>query len=94
MTIACSLSPADYRRRIADLEAFARAALLDRRPMDRGVRLTFDATARPRLEAFIAAESECCPFLTMDLRPADGRLVLEVTGPDEATPVVAQLLGG
>ena len=38
------------------------------------------------MEAFVAAESDCCPFLTMKLR-----LVLDVTGPAEAAPIVQEL---
>ena len=91
MTIACSLARDDYRRRTDDIRDLARDALRDRRPIEGGVRLTFDATARERLEAVVAAESECCPFLTMDLRAADGRLVLDVTGPDDAAPTIAEL---
>jgi len=90
-TIACSLTGPDYRRRTDDIRELAREALRDRRPIDGGVRLTFDTTARERLEAVVAAESECCPFLTMDLRAADGRLVLDVTGPEAAAPIIAEL---
>ena len=86
MTIACSLSTADHRQRLADLDQLVRDALLDRVPIDGGIRLTFDAEARERVDAFVAAESDCCPFLTMKLR-----LVLDVTGPDEAAPIVQEL---
>ena len=86
MTIACSLTAADHRRRLADLGELTRDALLDRIPIEGGIRLTFDAKARERVEAFVAAESDCCPFLTMKLR-----LVLDVTGPDEAAPIVQEL---
>jgi hypothetical protein len=86
MTIACSLTVADHRERLADLDQLARDALLDRAPIDGGIRLTFDAEARERVEAFVAAESDCCPFLAMKLR-----LVLDVTGPAEAAPIVQEL---
>jgi hypothetical protein len=42
----------------------------------------------------VAAERECCPFLTMDLRTAGDELVLEVTGPEAAAPIIAELLAG
>jgi len=91
--IACSLTAADYRRRVDDTGQVARDALRERRPIDGGARLTFEETAdtRRRLEAFVAAESTCCPFLTMDLRSADGRLVLDVTGPETAAPIIEEL---
>ena len=91
-TITCSLTGANYRRRADDIRDLARDALRDRRPIEGGMRLTFDTTARERLEALVAAESECCPFLTMELRAADGRLLLDVTGPAAATPIIAELL--
>jgi hypothetical protein len=93
-TIACSLPAAQYRDRTDEIRRFAHDAVRDRHAIDGGVRLTFDATARERLEAFVAAEGECCPFLTMDLRTAGDGLVLEVTGPEAAAPVIAELLAG
>jgi hypothetical protein len=92
--IACTLTAAQYRERTDDIARLACAALRDRRRIDGGVRLTFDAAARERLEAFVAAERECCPFLTMDLRTAGDELVLEVTGPEAAAPIIAELLAG
>jgi hypothetical protein len=83
---------AEYRTRIADIRRFARDALREQRPIDGGARLTFEETVRDRLEAFVAAESECCPFLTMDLHATPGELVLEVTGPEAAAPIIAALL--
>jgi MerR family transcriptional regulator, copper efflux regulator len=91
MTIACSLSAADHRQRLADLDQLIRDALLHREPIDGGTRLTFDLAARDRVEAMIAAEAACCPFLTLDLRTAGDRLVLDVTGPRDAAPIVEQL---
>jgi hypothetical protein len=92
--IACSLTGSDYGRRTEDIGRFARAALRDRTPIHGGVRLTFDPVARERLQALVAAESECCPFLAMDLQASDGRLVLDVTGPRTAAPVIAELFAG
>jgi hypothetical protein len=91
--IACSLTADEYRRRVADTGQVARDALRERRPIDGGVRLTFEETVdtRRRLEAFVAAESTCCPFLTMNLHAADGRLVLDVTGPELAAPIIEEL---
>ncbi len=39
----------------------------------------------------IAAEASCCAFLRMDLtRTADG-LVLDIAGPQDARPMIAEL---
>ena len=42
----------------------------------------------------MAAEAACCPFLTLELRAAPGGLVLDVTGPDAAGPVIEELFAG
>ena len=91
--IACSLTAADYRQRVADAGQVARDALRERQPIDGGGRLTFEDTTdvRRRLEAFVAAESSCCPFLTMSLTSTAGRLVLDVTGPELAAPIIEEL---
>jgi hypothetical protein len=91
--IACSLTAAGYRQRVADTGQVARDALLERRPIGGGARLSFEETAdiRRRLEAFIAAESTCCPFLTMSLESNGDRLVLDVTGPELAAPIIEEL---
>ena len=91
--IACSLTAADYRRRVADANQLARDALRTREPIERGVRLTFTESpeVRARLEALVAAESECCPFLTMRFRGGADRIVLDVTGPDDAAPILEEI---
>jgi hypothetical protein len=91
--IACSLTAEDYRRRVADTGQVARDALRERRPIDGGARLTFEDTAdsQQRLEAFVLAESTCCPFLSMNLDRQDGQLILDVTGPELAAPVIEEL---
>ena len=93
--IACSLNASDYRRRADDIREIARRALRITRPIDGGVQLTFaDAGgAHARLEALVAAEAACCPFLTLDLRRSGDELVLDVTGPEEAQPVIAEVFG-
>jgi hypothetical protein len=39
----------------------------------------------------IAAESSCCAFLRMDLRRTGDGLVLDIAGPQDARPVIAEL---
>ena len=91
--IACSLTGAEYRKRVADTGQVARDALRERRPIEGGARLSFEESAdvRERLEVFVAAESQCCPFLTMNLTAGAGRLVLDVTGPEPAAPIIEAL---
>src|SRR5688500_11122500 len=91
--LACSLSPAGYRRRIADARELADQHLRSRDAVPGGARLTFadGADTRRRLEALVAAEASCCPFLTLDLHWQNGVLVLDVTGPADAAPIIAEL---
>lgn len=93
--IACSLSARDYRRRADDIREISRRALRSTRPVAGGLRLTFaDAGgARSRLEALVAAEAVCCPFLTLDLRRSGDDLVLDVTGPEAAQSAIAEVFG-
>ena len=50
---------------------------------------------RERLEAIVAQEARCCPFLTMRLRedsPA-GVIVLEIEAPEEAGVAMSEVVG-
>ncbi len=91
--IACTLTTAGYRARTADLAAFADRALRSRERTRRGERLTFARTEEieRELDAAIAAEASCCSFLTFQLERHDNHLVLEITGPEAARPVIAEL---
>ena len=91
--IACSLDAAEYAARRGDAARIAHDALRSREPLDHGARLTFDASdaTERRLRELIAAETRCCPFLRIDLDRDGDALRVDVTGPDEAQPIIAQL---
>jgi hypothetical protein len=88
--IACTLSPVGMAERKTLIDALAADGLLRRTPTAAGLRLhlrdTPDIEARTR--RLIAAEADCCGFLTFDLGREDDALVLDVTGPAEARPVI------
>ncbi|HEU4656072.1 MAG TPA: hypothetical protein VFR97_01040 [Capillimicrobium sp.] len=92
-TVACALTSSAYQDRIAQLADAAARTLVSRRPIDGGERLTFTDTpeAERELRAAIAAESACCSFLGMSLTRTRDGLVLDVTGPEAAQPIIAQL---
>ena len=71
----------------------AARALRSREQTPDGERLVFADTARTEreLRAVIAAEARCCAFLQMHLARADGGLVLDIAGPPEARPIIAEL---
>ncbi|HEY1273887.1 MAG TPA: hypothetical protein VGF25_03225 [Thermoleophilaceae bacterium] len=89
--VACSLTPGGYAGRRALIAGLARRALVSRSRIPAGARLRFASAAEVELRELIAAESRCCPFLRFDLRQADGALELDVTGPPEAEPIIAEL---
>ena len=91
--IACTLAPDEFRSRSSDLAAIAARSLRQRAPIPGGERLTFagdDATER-ELRAVVAAEAQCCAFLELDLRRQREHLVLDVVGPEDAQPLIAEL---
>ena len=88
--IACTLTPGQREAREPQLAALRRA-LRSRDATPGGLRLTFDPVAEAELRAFTAAEAVCCPFLTLDLAAADDAVVLDVSGPAEARPIIDEL---
>ena len=90
------MTSADYAARAEATADLARRALRSREPIANGTRLTFAAAVdiERELREVIAAEARCCAFLRMDLRPGAHAWVLEVTGPAEAEPIIAQLFAG
>ena len=91
--IACSLSATDFAARKADTATLTRTALLSREPLANGVRFTFDPedSVETDLRSLVAAEASCCPFLTLDLVAQCDELRLDVTGPADAQPIIAEL---
>ena len=90
LPIACTLSPDGMTLRLALIDALACDALLDRRSTAAGLRLRLRDTpeVEQRARELVAAESICCPFLEFDLSRQDGDLVLDVSGPEDARPVI------
>ena len=91
--IACTLTPTQHADRTAQLAELAREALRSRAPIAGGERLVFapGAQTAERLRDAIAAEAACCSFLRMDLHSEPGALVLDIIGPAEAKPIIAEL---
>jgi hypothetical protein len=91
--IACTLSPGQYQDRTGELAALAARALRSRERRPDGEQLIFtdSADTERELRAVIAAEAGCCAFLRMDLQRAEDGLVLDIAGPQDARPVMAEL---
>ncbi|MEA2362623.1 MAG: hypothetical protein QOD71_1768 [Thermoleophilaceae bacterium] len=90
-TIACSLSADELPKRLEQIGAVGRDSLLSV-SADGELRFRAGADTRDRLEAIVAAESECCSFLSFDLRENAGDLVLTISGSADAEAVVSNLV--
>lgn len=91
--IACTLQPDELADRRTELAEIGREALRSRRPIPGGERLSFAPGTRTeaRVRAAVAAEAVCCAFLRMDLHLGPDALLLDVTGPDEAQPLIGEM---
>lgn len=87
---ACSLGAKDRPKRAADIRAVGRDALIGTSD-DGALRCRSDETIRARLDAIVAAESECCAFLDFELRESGGELRLVISAPEGAQPVARDL---
>jgi hypothetical protein len=85
--LACSLTGPELTERLAEIAAAGEQAV---RVGDE-LRFPAGAATRERLEAIVAAESRCCPFLDFELRESGADLVLTIDAPPEAEPVAAEL---
>jgi len=88
--IACTLTPDGMTARLALIGALAADGLLDRTATETGlrVRLLDRPDIEQRTRELVAAESKCCAFLGFELGRDDGDLVLDISGPEDARPVI------
>ncbi|HEX2084084.1 MAG TPA: hypothetical protein VHF89_00245 [Solirubrobacteraceae bacterium] len=90
LPIACTLTPSAMTDRLEVIARLRDDALLGREATAEGmrVRLRDEPGVERRARELIAAEAQCCAFLSMSLGRVDGELVLEIAGPPEARPVI------
>jgi hypothetical protein len=90
LPIACTLTPHGMTARLALIDALAADGLLDRTPTDAGLRVRLRDTAEieQRTRELVAAESKCCAFLDFNLDREADALVLDISGPADARPVI------
>ncbi|MGB8623579.1 MAG: hypothetical protein WCD16_12235 [Paracoccaceae bacterium] len=76
----CTLAPDGLRERLADIRRLARRARLWSERGDLTVRVAYVLAEREAVDSLIAAETECCPFLSFRLKTThDGIVVTAVT---------------
>jgi hypothetical protein len=92
---ACSLTAAEGAQRAARWRRLLDQHLLSRTATTYGQRLAFpsEAPIARDLDALIAAERDCCPFLTLTLERFDDALILDVSAPPDAAPIVETMFG-
>jgi hypothetical protein len=91
---ACKLDAKSYQERLSLIAEVGGAALLEARETAAGTVLSFTNAreVREQLEAIVAAESKCCPFLALSIHDEANELSLTITAPAEAQPVVRELV--
>jgi hypothetical protein len=94
LPIACSLSAAELPERLAAIADLGRAALLAARidPTSAELRFAAGSGVRRRVEAIVAAESQCCAFLAMRVEDEPDAVLLTITAPVGAELVLADLV--
>jgi hypothetical protein len=96
LPIACTLGVADLEARLAELRALGSDALVGVSAEKPGRTIL---TFRPgrdvarRIDAVVAAESECCAFLDFRVEHGTEATVLTITAPDGGGQVVDELAG-
>lgn len=90
--IACSLSPTEYRSRLADIATLSREALrhVERRGLI--LELRYAPEAATRVRQLVEQERTCCPFLRFELHEDADEVRLVVTAPPGAADAVPDLL--
>jgi hypothetical protein len=92
-TFACTLTGAEMTERLAETAVLGRSlqssVVVDGRAV---LRFRDDDDTRARAAAFVAAESVCCSFLSMDLHDEPDAVVVTVEGPEGAEPIVRELV--
>jgi hypothetical protein len=94
--IACRLSDSEFRKREATLLTEFKSAVMTTEELHDGYvfRVSGDAKSLAVVTELIAAERECCPFLTFELTvPSSmGPLVVGVRGPSGAKDFLRAIL--
>jgi len=93
LPIACTLSATDLGARGEELRALGGDGLVDATE-DHGravLRFRPDPSVRERVEALVAAESECCTFLDFELEHGDDATVLTISAPNGGAEMVHEL---
>ena len=90
--IACTLSPGDYRTRLAEVAALTRDALRRVERHDLRLELHYSADAAARVHRLVEQERACCTFLQFEVFESGDDVCLLITFPPSASNAVPELL--
>jgi hypothetical protein len=94
--IACSLDADSYATRLDALREVGEIAFLRAQHVADGVGADLyfrgGKEIHRRLREIVQAEAKCCAFLDMKLDVEDGMLRLSISAPEDAAPVVHDLV--
>jgi hypothetical protein len=91
--IACTLTPGDYKTRLAWINELARDALRSHVRRDLELELVYATAAAERVREMVRKEQDCCAFLSFDLDERPGQVRLTITAPERAREAADMLLG-
>jgi hypothetical protein len=91
LPLACSLDAPALADRLEEMRAVGSDAFLSAEA-DGVLRFRASPDTRARLERIVAAEAACCPFLGLRLEEEPDALLLTISAPEGAEPVVAALV--
>jgi hypothetical protein len=83
--VACMLSAADRKDRVAWIHELNAAALRDYRRDGSRIELAYHPSAAARVRELVDREKECCPFLGFNVRDEKEVFILVIEAPEEAS---------
>ena len=91
--VACSLTGSEQVVRASEARELMQGALIAREPIEGGVRLRFRGAfeTRAAVRDLARREKECCPFFEFELAEAGEEIVMTVTAPADARPLLDSL---
>jgi hypothetical protein len=97
LPIICTLTEPELRQRRREILDGVKTAAIRTTEFPNGYSYEFttDSELLTMLARLVALEHKCCPFLSfrISLEAGAGTVILEVSGPSEAKPMIANFLG-
>ena len=90
--IACTLTTKEAASQL-DEWGELRARASDVEAIDGGYRVTLPASEEAVARDLAAREAQCCAFLTLDVAASEDDVMVTITGPADAAPVIALIVG-